>query len=58
MCYESDGLFRKLRALERMRKDNQKTEAAREVAKQPPAPPQHASPADRKPLKERTPVSV
>ena len=29
MCYESDGLFRKLRAFEQLRKDREKVEAAR-----------------------------
>ena len=35
MCYESDGLFRKLRAFENMRRDRQKAEAARQAAKRP-----------------------
>ena len=39
MCYESDGLFRKLRAFEQLRKDREKAEAARtEAARQPAKP--------------------
>jgi len=39
MCYESEGLFRKLRAFEQLRKDREKVEAARtEGARQPAKP--------------------
>ena len=35
MCYESDGLFRKLRAFEQLRNDREKAEVARtETARQ------------------------
>jgi hypothetical protein len=35
MCYESEGLFRKLRAFEQLRTDREKAEAARaEAARQ------------------------
>lgn len=40
MCYESEGLVRKLRAYEQLQRDRQKAEAARRAAKEPPAPAQ------------------
>jgi hypothetical protein len=56
MCYESDGLFRKLRAFEQLRKDREKaevarTEAARQSAKTaaPKAPSKDPLPAIERP---------
>ena len=42
MCYESEGLFRKLRAFEHLRRDKQEAEAARQTAEQRAVPKQCA----------------
>jgi hypothetical protein len=39
MCYEFEGLFRKLRAFEQLRKDREKLEAARTEPTRQPAKP-------------------
>jgi hypothetical protein len=60
MCYEYEGLFRKLRASEQLRKDRERAEAARtEAARQSAKPAAPKAPSkDPVPTVERPTVAV